>query len=308
MSTASPRTSPTTATASPSTPRSSRGPTRTERSTSSSSSVHQQARPSAPAGLRAEPRVTTRASFASLSEDGTYVAFQSDATNLMRPPTPTGIGHLRSWMCWPTGRTTGSASWDAARHRGRRRQPASGDLGERSLCRLRVGRDEFLRPRRQRAVGRLRTPDTSRATRWSWSARRPPTRPALRAGRASSNASHILGPSSISADGRFVAFGSSGSDFVGGDTNEQRDAFVRDRERGRDAARERKRRRGSKATTLAVPGGGRRPDIHRRESALPSSPARPISCRFETNGVQQVYVREEAPPAAALRHRAGRIH
>ena len=41
-----------------------------------------------------------------------------------------------------------------------------------------------------------------------------------------------FGPAAISADGRYVAFGSNASNLVAGDTNERPDVFVRDRVRG----------------------------------------------------------------------------
>ena len=49
-------------------------------------------------------------------------------------------------------------------------------------------------------------------------------------GRQANDAS---GVPSISADGRYVAFSSSASNLVGGDTNEEADAFVHDRRSGR---------------------------------------------------------------------------
>ena len=119
-------------------------------------------------------------------------------------------------------------------------------------------------------------------------------------GTCGADPSRILGPSSISADGRYVAFGSVGSDFVGGD-DERGERRVRPRPRAaRDDARQREPRRGARRNNDSGPASRAPPHLDQRRgarTAFESSAIRSLASS-ETSGELQVYVRAEDPPAS----------
>jgi Tol biopolymer transport system component len=150
---------------------------------------------------------------AAISANGRYVAFSSSATNLVAGAT--GGVFVRDRV---TGTTTlVSVATGGAKANGG--EPAisadgryvafiseasnlvAGDTNERP--------DVFVRDRISRT--------TTRAT--------------VATGGTQANGDSY-GPAAISADGRYVAFGSNASNLVAGDTNERPDVFVRDRVRG----------------------------------------------------------------------------
>ena len=158
-----------------------------------------------------------------MSPDGRFVAFNSDATNLV----PTGIlpGDDNVFVRDREKGTTelesiglGGAAADFEQRHGR------GDLEQRAVRRLRTRiptnlvrgdtngvRDIFVR---DRATGRIE-------------------RVSVRTNGAQGNQDSGLQGIGMSADGRYVAFESSSTNLVPDDTNRKQDVFVHDRRTGR---------------------------------------------------------------------------
>jgi hypothetical protein len=104
------------------------------------------------------------------------------------------------------------------------------------------------------------------------------------------------GTPTISADGRYVAFGSIATNLVGGDTNYAYDVFVHDRQSGTTE-------RVSVATGGAESSGG----------ATPRAPPAAVTLAFwsysddlvdgDTNGFSDIFVRDRGPGSARVLHR-----
>jgi Tol biopolymer transport system component len=132
-----------------------------------------------------------------ISAHGRYVAFTSLATNLVRHSTPNASEVLIR------DRKTGKTKRVSPRSFGDGDHPSISAHGRFVAFDSRL--DVFVRDRR--------TGKTTRVT----------------VGASTSPATRVSFNPSISADGRFVAFESEATNLVAGDTNNQRDVFVRDR-------------------------------------------------------------------------------
>jgi len=175
-------------------------------------------------------------SISSISADGRYVAYNSDATNLVRGDTNETkdifVYHRR------TGTTTRVSVRSSGRQANRRSGwPAISADGRyvafTSLANNLVrgdtnhASDVFVYDRRTGTISRVSVPS--------------------RGGQANG----YSGVPSISADGRYVAYDSDASNLVRGDTNDKVDAFVHDRQTGR-TTRVSVRSNGDQATGKAL--------------------------------------------------------
>ena len=154
----------------------------------------------------------------SISAHGRWVAFLTE-THLRL--TARWRSRCATWTA--SGRSTPRAPTAPRRARGRRLQ-AAGDLGQRSLCRLRQQGEEPESDRqgRRRRHLRPRPEDEPHAARLA--------RPRASTGAAGNGDSSNP---SISADGRYVAFESYASNLAPADNSTTPDVFVRDMRSGR---------------------------------------------------------------------------
>ena len=168
-------------------------------------------------GAQGESRADTRPS---ISADGRYVAFERDATNLVaRRHERVPGGHLRARP--PDRRDRARQRSARPQSRGKQRLlPASRhDLRRRTLRHLRERERPSSPATRTASLDRLRA--------------RPPSTGPRRAAFASVTKERAQESNSrrlpLSGDGRYVAFESSATNLVAGDTNATSDIFVRDR-------------------------------------------------------------------------------
>jgi TolB protein len=178
------------------------------------SSREEQARPVFPNALTSN--------WPSLSADGSLLAFQSSATNLV-PGDTNGVeeadtdifvrdlraGTTRRVSLGPNGRQANGTSYASAVSADGRYVAFVSDAPNLVAGDTNGALDVFLRDLRRGVTSRMSVSSGGR------------------------QANHGgAGQPSISADGRYVAFGASASNLVPGDTNGQEDVFVRDVRRG----------------------------------------------------------------------------